>query len=826
MAQIKARRGVAMIVVLGAVILFSLLGYVALNLSHGDNDIAGSLVDIKSQQIAAQGGLNLAVARFESNPTLAVQVLNTFLTTPAKAYLDFDQAGVAVAASSTATWHSLGPGSEAVQLKILGVSTGGTSGSGGGMGVDVALDCKGMGRDGNIHEVVSVFNVRGMDFSVVTTTSGPSDALHVQGTLGQIHTGSTIDGGIYSGSPSGTTVIENNASTITKLRIAGNLTTHQVIRVNKPSIIGGKLFLDDTNSLTFDSSLIVQGGMFVSGKLNVARSLYVSGGTQDYLNIGKVTVGDVFWVKDHPLNLTALAYFAVGDSVTRNGLVVLDSGVYFQTNSVGTTKVWGDLHVDDTSFFGAPVNIYGNYEYTGATLFQLYGNLYIGGNGYFGGEPFLNWSKNLHVVGATVFKKGVSGYMPTSWGTSSASGSINLDGAAWFYRASQDATPSGLSMVFGSSLKMNGTLTSAFKSTPGWSFASASTTPAKWSANVTGLTVGNQPTVSTIGNTKTNGFTTRTSDTVEPSVVPKRASLVLPTTASMGFTAADLVLSNTDPVNAASVVSLTSNTAFKGVETASNWETVKAEYLTGSKKTWCSSVSGGTAALGSYGKFPSAAMLDCIYAKEKNLGATSTHMWNSEYLILWLPPTYTDGNNAWMYSTGLPYTSDGTVGTLGAGTKIFFVVQQASNTTSWQWYANNPGSVQILYTEGNMSGFCWSGTIYGFLYFNYSGTSDQMFNGDKSMTLVGAWEITNPTVKVWFSQTWGSPGSLSITSKSSAAQTVFSDIGSNFNSSSVTGSNPVIVFNGGGGGGGAGSGSSSLKLYDGWLQFHRLGEFR
>lgn len=813
-----------MIVVLGAVILFTLLGYVALTLSKGDNDIAGSMVDIKSQQIAAQAALNLSVARFESDPTVAVQALNAFLADPSKAYLDFDKAGVAVAVSSTATWHALGPGNEAVQVKILGVSTGGTSGSNGGMGVDVALDGKGMGRDGNIHEIVAVFNVRGLDFSVGTTTSGPSEALHVQGSLGQVHTGSTIDGGIYSGNSSGTTVIENNASTISKLKIAGNLTTHQAMRVNSPAIVGGKFFLDDTNSLTFDSSLIVQGGMYVSGKLNVARSLYVSGGTQDYVNAGKLSVGDVLWVKDHPLNLASLSTFVVGESVAKAGLVVLDSGLYFLTSATGGTNIWGDLHVDDTAYFGAPVNIYGNYEYTGGTLFQLFGNLYIGGNAYFGGEPFLNWSKGLHVVGASVFKNGVSGYMPTAWGTSSASGTIALDGPSWFYRVSQGATPSGLYLVFGSSLKMNGTLTSAFKTTPGWSFASAATTPATWSANTTGLTVGNQPTASTITNTKTNGFTSRTSDTAEPAVVPKRASLVLPTTTSLGYSASDLVLSNTDPVNAASVVSLTSNTAFQTVKTASNWETIKAEYLTGSKKTWCSSVSGGTAALGSYGKFPSAAMLDCIYAKEKNLGATSTHMWNSEYLVVWLPSSYADGNNAWMYSTGLSYTSDGTVGTLGAGTKIFFVVQQTSNTTSWQWYANNPGSVQILYTEANMNGFCWSGTIYGYLYFNYTGTYDQMFDGDKPMTLVGAWEHTNPAVKVWFSKTTGSSGSLSITNRSTAALTVFSDIASNFNSATVTGSNPVIVFNGGGGS--ASSGTSELKLYDGWLQFHQLGGFR
>jgi hypothetical protein len=93
------------------------------------------------------------------------------------------------------------------------------------------------------------------------------------------------------------------------------------------------------------------------------------------------------------------------------------------------------------------------------------------------------------------------------------------------------------------------------------------------------------------------------------------------------------------------------------------------------------------------------------------------------------------------------------------------------------------------------------------------------------MNLVGAWENTNTAVRVWFSQTSGSTGYLSITSKSSAALSVFSDIASNFNSTAVTGTSPVIVFSGDRGSTNVGS-SKSLKLYDGWLQFHRLGEFR
>jgi hypothetical protein len=811
-----------MIVVMGAVILFTLLGYVALTLGRGDNAIAGSMVDIKSQQIVAQGGLDLAVARLQSDPTLAVQALNAYLSKPSNAYLDFDHSGQAVGVSSSATWHLLGSGNEAVQVRILGVSEGSTSGSSGGVGVDVALDCKGRGRDGNVHEVMAVYNVRGMDFSVSTTTNGPTDALHVQGTLGQVHTGNTIDGGIYSGSATGTTIIENNSSTISKIRVAGNVTTHQTMHVSRSSIIGGKLFLDDVNTLTFDSSLIVQGGMFISGTLNVARSLYVGGGTQSYLNTGKLIVGDVLWVKDHPLNLAAGSSIAVGSSSGNAGLAVLDSGGYFATGA--TSNVYGALHVADTTNVDQTLNVAGDYEYSGTSQVPVSGALNVGGNAYFGGDPFTYWNALLRVTGASVLKNGIRGYRTNGWGILPGTGSMTFGGSVWSFRSPQDATPSGLSIVLGSSLKMNGTLTTAFRTTPGWSFASATTTPATWSANVSGLTPGTQPNFFTI--TYSKGFAARGSDTTEPVVVAKRASLALPTTSSLGYSAADLDLSNTDTTNAASAVSLTTNSAFHVVMAASNWETIKAEYLSGSKKTWCSDVNGGNDALGSYGKFPSAAMLDCIYTKEKNLGSTSTHMWNGEYLVVWLPPTYADGNSAWMFSNGLPYTSDGTVGTLSAGVKIFFVVQQKSNTTSWQWYTNMPGSVQILYSESDMSGFFWSGTIYGYLYFNYLGTNDQMFNGNGQMNLVGAWENTNPAVKIWFSQSsGGSAGYLSITSKSSAATSVFADIASNFNSTAVTGTSPIIVFSGDRGRTNVGT-TKSLKLYDGWLQFHRLGEFR
>lgn len=816
-----------MMVVLGAVVLFTLLGYVALTLARQDNSVAGSLVDIKSQELSAAAGLNLSLARLQEDPSATLEALNDFLEDPSKAYLDFEASGKPIAVSGSETWHPLaGSGKEEVQVRILGISEGSTSGSSGGTGIRIALASRGKGRDGNVHEITAIYNLRGIDFVVAASSSAPNYAFLVQGELGQFHCGNVIDGSVYSGSPTGTTVIENNASQISKLKVAGNVTTHQTMRVLQPSVIGGRLFLDDAHTLTFDSSLIVLGGMFVSGTVAVNGSLYVSGGTQSYLNIGKLQVQDVLWIQDRPLTMSAGAGITVGNPASNKGLAILDAGAHFANGF--TSNVHGSMYVGDSMTVAQTLNVAGNLEFRGTALIPIGGQLNVTGNAALGGEPFVYWNAQMNIGGSSVLKNGVTGYRPTPWGLAAGDGILTFTGSTWMHRAVQDRTYSGLALRFGSSLSLNGGLTGNFRSNTNWSFLNAATTPATWSANVSGLTLPQQPDISTVLLSK--GFTTRTSDEPEPSLMPNRFSLSLPTTTALNYSASDLALSRTDPSNAPSTFSLTSNPAFVTVRDASKWETIKAEYSSGTKKNWCSDaavVPGGNAALGSYGTFPSAAMLNCIYGKEKNLGAASTHLWNQEYLVIWLPPTWADGNNRWVYTNTLAYTADQKVGSLETGVKIIFIVQQPGGTTSWEWYNNKAGSVQILYSEGDMTNFCWSGDFYGYIYFNYTGAgTQQMFNGNKGMNLIGAWENTNPNIKVWFTATSTGPNSsLSITNQSTAAKNVFTDIVANFRASAVTGSNPIIVFNSDKGTGSS-SGTRTLTHKDGWIQMERIGEFR
>lgn len=816
-----------MMVVLGAVVVFTLLGYVALTLARQDNSVAGSLVDIKSQELSANAGLNLAIARIQQDPANAVAALNEFLSNPTMAYLDLDASGKTFAVSGSETWHPLGTsGKEEALVKILGISNGSTSGASGGNGVRIALSCRGKGRDGNIHEISAIYNIRGVDFEVPSSTSGPNYAFQVQGTLGEFHCGNVIDGSVYSGDPTGTTTIESNSSQIARIKIAGNVLTHHTLNVKEPSVIGGKLNLDDAHTLSFDSSLIVKGGIFISGTLKVSHSLYVSGGTAAYLNAGKLQIGDVLWIQGNPLRMSPSSSITVGNSSTNAGLALLDAGAHFASGI--PSNVYGSMHVGDSLTVDPTLNISRDLEFWGTKLIPISGLLNIAGNAALGGEPYVYWNAKLFVGGSSVLKNGVTGYRPSPWGPVPGDGLMTFTGASWMSRNPQPKTHPGLALRFGSRLSLNGALSSTFREVTNWSFLDASTTPATWSANTSGLTAPEQPNTTTVLLSK--GFTSRTSDEAEPSVMTGRFSLAIPTTSALNFSAEDLRLSNTDPSNANSTFSLTSNPDFVIVREASKWETIKAEYSAGAKNNWCSDVAvvpGGNAALGSYGKFPSAAMLNCIYAKEKNLGGASTHMWNKEYLVIWLPPTWADGNNQWVFTNNLPYTSDNKVGSLETGVKIIFLVQQPGGTTSWEWYNNKPGSVQILYSERDMTNFCWTGDFYGYIYFKHTGGStQQMFNGNKPMNLIGAWENTNPNIKVWFtSTTTSATSSLSITNRSTAAQNVFSDIAANFRASAVVGANPIIVFNSDKGNGSASS-NGTLKLFDGWVQLERIGEFR
>ena len=95
----KNRRGMAMFVVLGLVVFFTMLGFMGLAMASKDSQVSGSLVDIKTKEEAAWGGLGLAVGTMQANPATTVAQLQQFI------------ADSAVSTSSKHQWFNFSGGS-------------------------------------------------------------------------------------------------------------------------------------------------------------------------------------------------------------------------------------------------------------------------------------------------------------------------------------------------------------------------------------------------------------------------------------------------------------------------------------------------------------------------------------------------------------------------------------------------------------------------------------------------------------------------------------------------------------------------------------------
>jgi Tfp pilus assembly protein PilX len=79
-SRFAGRRGVAMFVVLGTIIVVTLLGFVGLTLAGKDQSQSGDFADLKSTDQVGMAGLQLAINRLTANPANMVTQLNAFIT--------------------------------------------------------------------------------------------------------------------------------------------------------------------------------------------------------------------------------------------------------------------------------------------------------------------------------------------------------------------------------------------------------------------------------------------------------------------------------------------------------------------------------------------------------------------------------------------------------------------------------------------------------------------------------------------------------------------------------------------------------------------------
>lgn len=812
-----------MFLVLGVIVAVTMLGVLGLMLAKRDNDSAGGTFGLISQRVVAVAGLQLAVARMQSQPIVTKDAINVFLADPTKNNIIFATSGTSpFSLSITSWWFPLASGSDqsAVQVKILGVGTTGVDGS-----FPIYLSSIGKGRDGESYEVRGVYKVRGLDYKNVYPTNGPTDGLLALNGLQDVNTGATIDGGIYSGKLNVTTKLQSGSSSCTfgRVRVAGDLQVYSGVTVAGNSIVGGKLKV--SGNATFQQNLVVgyaagnaagygqaasYGGFdAIDGSLTVNKSLYVFGTSSPEPINKDITVGGDFWMRDRTFNFGG--HLIVGTSGTTTSTAWFQRGIYTTENS--KTEIFGRLNVGSSGWMNS--HQFGGWVYVGSDLevynamgeythYAIMGTNYVGGNLH---------TESSVVCGANATGASVPSSLSSTWTSGGEAPCLNVEKKSvldyGIKEVNREGSSSSAGLVFKGetylkrtvggqewfdhpvrfekTLSISGSLDAATfgsSSKKAWFFPT-SASPRLWSYNgPTGYE-----------NKITNGTgTRRIYDSIVDgtTIVPTHTSL--PTLTSLGYSADEQKLALAD--NPASEVRIDKLGIVK------DFEDLQTTYAT---------------ACGlSNDNPPTGSQLSCIYKKAVAVSG-SPFVWNSRYLVVKIKNNMTRFDHL----SGLSVADR----VLLSGTKIFWIVDGSTNVNS-SWYSGQKGSIQILYCtpSGALNNFGWAGDFYGFIqiaggYSQIGPPSGSEFN------LYGAFEISNKTGNAI---TMNSGANLNIYRNDPATKEAFSDIaGSFFSSDGVggTGDNWVLRFNGDRSLTNM-SKTTKLDLKDGWIQLQRIGEYR
>jgi hypothetical protein len=752
----------AMLVVLGAIVLFSVLGYVGITMAQRFVEKSGSLVDLRSQRIASTAGLNLAVAAMQSNPAATAALLQEYWNDKTKSWIQFpaSSSGVPSLATSEPQWATLGSDSSGCRVRILGMTDPAT---GAGV-VDVRLESYGMGRSGDVFRTQATYRIFGLSVNTGVSTNGPSNALQSQGGIDFMNVKDSVAGGVYSGGTGTTTLQASGTTRISAIRTPGSIHLNSPITVDSNSVIGGNLSSNGSGSLIASQSLIIRGGIqTMTGSLSVGRSLVILGTNQTSTAIDKsISVGDSLYVAKN---------FAIAANLTVGRWACFNNGL---TIGKGTTSITGNLYC------GSSVSNSVGFGNNGTTTVNITGNLYVGTSGLnllnnstttVTGNAQLartlrvqDGSGKFYVMGQSYLGNGIRG------GTVSGNDSIYLAGESYISRTfsgpSKTNTFLNGRVCFGSSVIIDKNIDPAFGTTgKKWTFLSSGN-PRKvtYTGGPASLQIEN-----TLDSNKLTSVVAPTWGWLNPTFPDE------PTSTSLGFAAGTTSAADLDTSrNRLSVIQWDNLPA--ATKTHAAWATIKTTY------TGCATGSDA----------PPAPTIDCIYLAAKAAGK----LYNG-FLILDI--------DSWLFNSGVVKNSR-----ISKDTKVFF---RFANGPS-ELYGGEPGSVQIVYGL-NASTLTYTQDFYGFIQLASTGTVI-VEPSATTPTIHGAFE-TSGGVRT-------QSNSIRVTKLSTQAGSVISAISTAF-SVADTKDKAVIRFSGDKDKG-AIAPANILTSTDGWVQFKRLAEFR
>lgn len=699
-----------MLVVLGVVVLFTMLGFMGLSLAAKDSQVAGATLDIRSKESAARGGLQLAVGRLTVDGDSTALLLNQFIADSSasspRQWIDFTASPFSLRSTEPGFYQLNAADKAAAKVRILALDIGGTTGRPSD-GVKITLECTGRGRNGDVHTVVGTYRFVGLDV-LMATNAGGTDlryAVYVNGDLSSTNFGSKVTGNVYV---SGDVSTNSMASlTVTgDLRVGGDFKSNAPVIDSGNAVIGGDICTNGSAPMTFLKNLVVKGGIKdMNASLTVGRNLEIggvySGGPVSWNSGALLNVGQQLWVKKEcreigaPVTVGGSAFFdscahltATGTSSFQN-LYVGRSG-----NPAGNTVTSGTVNV---------AGVLGVFNSSTTNEFQTSGaNLAVTGNALFK-QPVNQSNGGSIVLGSNAqFWQGISWIGNNTW-----AGGIRVAGKTFLYSPSQSSSFSGKAS-FGDSLVMGGALDPWFgwNNTSRWFFL-ASAPRRRWYYENSGPVGGWGSPDPRVTNSLTNnwgGYLGAPGSRPRPALLFTAPTPVAPTayTPDHAYTTDDLDLSPTacwnrvDSVNASAFLS-------------------SALTLT---DAMC-------AAAGANAYSWTASDFNKIYDKYKN---------PSGWLVLRI------GSGCSLGSIDAP-------GGTWAG-KAIWVIEKTINVNG-HWPASASSSaVQMVYVHGSgsLGAFGSPGNFYGYVDFTNTFNGQMLWgNGTDTVMLVGALHMSGPS---------------------------------------------------------------------------------
>lgn len=362
----RSRYGVAMFVVLGAIVMVTLFGYVGLTLAGRDQTISGDLMDIKSRDMALNSGLQIAVNRLIQDPIRMDSLFEWYLndgktgkTASPRAWFDFEKTPLELT-DKEPDWYSIGTSSgDKTALKVrvlaLGLDTSNLSRPYDSMEVYVTLECQARGRHGDMKTGQATYRIHGMSMLVgsqLDTVKIPEYAFYVGTSLTSSNMAMDASGGVYVAGSGGTFYNGGARQAVHgKFKWNGDLKLNDSITIDGDAYISGGVYTNSTGILRFlgnaaigngfqvmNASVVTTGNLWVGG--TGTADAWNSGGSGNFLSVGGSLV---FGPSDSKSSLP-ISILVGGNAWINHGFKELKLN-----NSTDSLRVGGSLVLGDST---------------------------------------------------------------------------------------------------------------------------------------------------------------------------------------------------------------------------------------------------------------------------------------------------------------------------------------------------------------------------------------------------------------------------------------------------------------------------------------------